>query len=295
MQSHLNEHELVMSWDDGSTAAGESRVTHHLAGCETCRTRAERLRAAMEQVSAMYAADESATPATFRLGRQRLEAALHEAASTPAPQWWTRMFSPLDHWPLVRGLATGAAVVGACVALLAAVPPASGPGASLMAYGALPESTLTPGAVSAVTEDELCNGVRPSRLVTESVRQGVLRAYDMEGVPAAAYELDALITPELGGSTDPANLWPQLYHSPVWNARVKDELEALLPRMVCARQITLAQAQQEIASDWISAYKRHFNTDQPLRAHMSPMQEEEAELVFVADSPRPTQVARSGW
>jgi hypothetical protein len=92
----------------------------------------------------------------------------------------------------------------------------------------------------------------------------------MENVPDRAYELDALITPELGGTTDPENLWPQRYEAPVWNARVKDELERLLPRLVCSNRVELAQAQREIATDWVAAYKRYFSTDQPLQALVGP-------------------------
>ncbi len=109
-------------------------------------------------------------------------------------------------------------------------------------------------------------------------------------MPAASYELDALVTPELGGSTNQANLWPQRYHSPVWNARVKDELERLLPEMVCDEQISLAQAQREIASDWIAAYKRYFQTETPLRSHLGPAEDEAAELLFVPAEPTMTQV-----
>ncbi len=132
----------------------------------------------------------------------------------------------------------------------------------------LPIAALTPGAVSSLTAVELCGGTRPPRLVTTESRSRVLRAYGMETVSTQTYELDALITPELGGTTAPENLWPQPYASPVWNARVKDELEQLLPTLVCAHQVDLAQAQREIATDWVAAYKRYFKTDVPLQAHV---------------------------
>jgi hypothetical protein len=32
---------------------------------------------------------------------------------------------------------------------------------------------------------------------------------------------------------------------------------------VCQRKVQLTTAQNEIATDWISAYKRYFNTDKP--------------------------------
>ena len=83
------------------------------------------------------------------------------------------------------------------------------------------------------------------------------------------YQLDYLITPELGGAPDPRNLWPQRYASRVWNAHVKDELERLLPTLVCDRQIRLEAAQREIARDWIAAYRKYFKTDAPLQADAS--------------------------
>jgi hypothetical protein len=102
----------------------------------------------------------------------------------------------------------------------------------------------------------------------------------MEKVSDRMYELDALITPELGGTTAPQNLWPQRYASPVWNARVKDELEQLLPRLVCANQLELAQAQREIAIDWIAAYKRYFKSDLPLQAHVGAPLADDDDLEF---------------
>lgn len=131
---------------------------------------------------------------------------------------------------------------------------------------ALPIRTLTPGATVAIPVDELCRGQawEPSPIPT-TVRTAVLRAYGMEAMPAQEYELDFLITPELGGSPDPRNLWPEPYHSPVWNAAVKDELEWLLPRLVCTGQLDLKTAQRDIAVDWIAAYKKYFKTDRPLR------------------------------
>jgi hypothetical protein len=38
---------------------------------------------------------------------------------------------------------------------------------------------------------------------------------------------------------------------------VKDRLENRLHQMVCAGQLDLKTAQQEIAGDWIAAYKRY--------------------------------------
>jgi len=69
------------------------------------------------------------------------------------------------------------------------------------------------------------------------------------------------------GADDPRNFWPQPYSSSVWNAHVKDALEDRLHDLVCEQQVSLETAQQEIARDWISAYKKYFQTDQPIASH----------------------------
>ena len=73
----------------------------------------------------------------------------------------------------------------------------------------------------------------------------------------SCYEEDHLISPEIGGNPrDPDNLWPQPWFG-TWNAMVKDKLENKLHRMVCSGDITLAEAQQAIAKDWIAAYQKY--------------------------------------
>ena len=48
---------------------------------------------------------------------------------------------------------------------------------------------------------------------------------------------------------------------------MKDALEDRLREMVCDGSLDLAEAQQEIATNWISAYKKYFHTDEPLPEH----------------------------
>ena len=212
----------------------------------------------------------------------RLASALDEAEAA-TPSWWAGIVPVIGGHAALRAAAVAVMVIAAFAVVLLGRRAAPVPDLAADPAGVLPMASLTPGAVSSLTAAELCSGIRPSRLVTSTTRRDVLRAYGMEDVSIADYELDALITPELGGSTDPANLWPQRYHSPVWNARVKDELERRLPELVCDQSITLAQAQQEIATDWIAAYKRHFRTDAPLPAHRAAAGDDEEELILVSD------------
>ena len=95
---------------------------------------------------------------------------------------------------------------------------------------------------------DLCPGSLPNRLVVSmAVRQDVLQTCQMEHVTPTDYELDYLITPELGGAGNAPNLWPQRYDSADWNARVKDDLERLLPRLVCDGTVDLRHGQAILA------------------------------------------------
>lgn len=125
-----------------------------------------------------------------------------------------------------------------------------------------PNHKLTPGAVDAsLTAAKLCNAnfhTGTVRNVTESTKKKVCAAYrETKGCPGAGFEIDHLISIELGGSNDITNLWPQ----PVDSANVigfhtKDKLENQLHRMVCSGQITLPAAQKCIASDWYACMKK---------------------------------------
>jgi hypothetical protein len=129
---------------------------------------------------------------------------------------------------------------------------------------ALPRRTLTPGAVLPVAVNELCGtrAVDNDPPVNPTLQQAVFKEYGLPNSSRIAYALDYLITPALGGSDDIKNLWPQPSSS-TWNARVKDQLEDHLHELVCQGKVQLTTAQNEIATDWISAYKRYFDTDKP--------------------------------
>jgi hypothetical protein len=73
---------------------------------------------------------------------------------------------------------------------------------------------------------------------------------------AYAYEVDHLVSLELGGSNAITNLWPEHYYDP-WGARTKDRLENRLHLLVCEGRLGLASAQRQEAANWIEAYKRY--------------------------------------
>ena len=71
------------------------------------------------------------------------------------------------------------------------------------------------------------------------------------------YEVDHVISLQIGGSNDIENLFPQLYCGK-WNAHKKDLLEGRLHYLVCKGRLTLPEAQEAIRTDWIKAYKKYM-------------------------------------
>ena len=133
--------------------------------------------------------------------------------------------------------------------------------------GILPDRECTPGAIDPAVSQQLIEGticivgysseVRPSSSVTNKIKEMQLAAY---GFPDALsdYELDHLISLELGGCTDcVSNLWPEPYNIDM-GARKKDTVENYLHKAVCNGEMTLTEAQQEIATDWTAVYYRVY-------------------------------------
>lgn len=127
--------------------------------------------------------------------------------------------------------------------------------------GQLPDPACTPGAIDpAVTQrnirSTICRAgytatVRPPESQTEHAKFDV--AYPAYRVRhSASSELDHLVSLELGGANDIANLWPEVGALP----NPKDTVENNLHRAVCDGKVSLAAAQRAIAADWTTADAR---------------------------------------
>jgi hypothetical protein len=129
----------------------------------------------------------------------------------------------------------------------------------------LPDPSQTPGDTLPVTADDVCTAGYAGKVrnVGTAEKDAIYQAYGITHHAPHEYEIDHLISLELGGSNKPKNLWPQSYQTRPWNAHVKDRLEDKLHEMVCTGQIDLATAQHDISTDWIATYRRIFHTDQP--------------------------------
>ncbi len=133
----------------------------------------------------------------------------------------------------------------------------SGSGSANAAY--LPNPQMTPGDTLDVTKADICVPGYSSKVrdVPQSVKDQVYQEYGIPSHKPGQYEVDHLISLELGGSNSIKNLWPESY-SGQWNAHVKDKLENKLHQLVCDGSLDLKTAQHAISTDWVSAYQKYM-------------------------------------
>ena len=127
-----------------------------------------------------------------------------------------------------------------------------------VAHDGLPDSACTPGAIFAnATTAQICKSGYASsvRNVPSSEKTQDYREYGITSHYSGQYEVDHLISLELGGSNDIANLWPEAA-SPTPGFHQKDQVENYLHAQVCSGAISLQEAQEEIATNWLAVYQR---------------------------------------
>lgn len=253
MNRHVAEQELVQLLDGELPARRLEAVQAHLAVCAQCRAERDALAQASAGVRSVLQGVAELPPADR--GRAMLRARMaEETIAAPAGGWWPR-------WSWI--FASAALTLAATGWLLLPRP------LRHLETHAVPDPALTPGATIPVTREEICaiDAEETTRPVPPQVAHAVFAAYGIEAPPPRAYEVDYLITPALGGSDSVRNFWPQSYRDSMWNAHTKDALEDRLHALVCAGDLDLATAQDDIARDWIGAYKKYFRTSVPLPEH----------------------------
>jgi Metal binding domain of Ada len=129
----------------------------------------------------------------------------------------------------------------------------------------VPDPAKTPGDTLAVTKADICvpGYSKKVRNVPESVKKQAYAEYGIASHQPKEYEVDHLISLELGGSNSLKNLWPQSYVTSPYNAHKKDVLENKLHKLVCDGVIDLKTTQKAISTDWITAYRKYVGTDIP--------------------------------
>ena len=253
---HISDQQILLYTDGEVLWLDAIWVRTHMAMCGPCRTRMEHIQNTLSNVAQTH--KQTSKPIAHLSGpRALLKARLAEVARNSSPQ-------PSGQLRFARNLAYLCAF-----ALLAAIGVGVSHQYSRTRSGInpslLPDPTYTPGSTRQVSLAEICLADRDEvvRSVPAPVQQRVFQEYGIKGLPATDFEVDYLITPGLGGSDDVRNLWPEP-HSNTWNSYVKDQLEDRLHRMVCDGKLNLGEAQKDIATNWISAYKKYFHSSQPL-------------------------------
>ncbi len=250
MDKHVADIDLVLHLDKELSPLQAVRVRWHLKRCNACRERRDQLRQAMAGFSEAVRRKEVRAEEE---GRARLREGMRQLPALPSRQ---------PHMArITAAVAIGLALLGATLALRTRKAERAGL--------SMPNPILTPGVAAPVSRDMVCSASEAdeTRIISTALAITVFNHYGISNPRSRAYEVDYLITPALGGAEDVRNLWPQPYASGVWNSRVKDALEDRLRTMVCEGRMDLSAAQGELARDWIAAYKKLFETEEPLPEH----------------------------
>jgi hypothetical protein len=122
----------------------------------------------------------------------------------------------------------------------------------------MPDPKLTPGEAAEVTKDDLCGSGRTALVdkISIKVKSQVFDIYGIRADAPVAYNVDHLVPSSLGGTNSIKNLWPQPL-SGEWSYVEKNKLEKRLQKLVCSGEVELKKGQEEIARDWVGAYKRY--------------------------------------
>jgi hypothetical protein len=264
---HLSDEELLQVADGELSLLRPTQIRSHLAACWTCRARLSEIENAIAEFVHLHRGDLDPLVGQAAGSRAFLKAQLAQIAAAPAPRPWLPSLGTL--FQSRRFAYASAALVLVATVVISryeARPRKDRAAEAAFATVSVPQARLTPGSTIRVSERDVCGAASSVRdhFIPVTVQRQVFEEYGIPDVEPRAYEVDYLITPELGGSDDIRNLWPQSYSETVWNAHVKDALENRLHQLVCEGRIDLATAQQEISSDWIGAYKKYFQTDQPV-------------------------------
>ena len=136
----------------------------------------------------------------------------------------------------------------------------------VMMRSCFPDPVMADSHIRTTSLSEICNTRTDTvRDVSEALKHKI---YIRDNTPGGNHtgicgipegcEVDHLVSLELGGSNDAANLMIQPYAG-ICNAHQKDHLENKLHALVCASAITVKEAQTVIYSDWQAAFKKYVD------------------------------------
>ena len=241
-EQHISDRDLLSAADGELPPRTQSVVDEHLRHCWTCRERMASIETTVTSFVRARNASLGGRLPSARGPRALLRARMAELSAEPGIS---------NGFPRLNAALGAFASVAVLVLVLFQT--------TVNAEGPMPKSGLTPGESRAVTMAEVCRNPEAqvvARDIPMETRDRVFAAYGIASANRDQFEVDYLITPDLGGTETLRNLWPQPY-SARWNAKVKDKLEQRLHQLVCSGQLDLATARRDIAVDWITAYRKY--------------------------------------
>jgi len=261
---HLSEVDWIRFLDDEMSPEESSLAESHLKQCGECSAGLAEARSIVEGMKGIEPLVDAAAITDAPAARASLKAKLVQA----------RGISPVSPGESVRAFVrkrplpdlSYATVAAAGIAVIFLLAPGLHHSMAEIAVS-LPNHALTPGMTRTVDVGQMCaegdDDLDPA--VPYPTQKAVFSEYGMSiDHSAKDFQVDYLISPQLGGTDDVRNLWPQSYKSTAWNAVAKDRLERHLYQMVCEKKINLADAQRDIATNWIAAYQKYFGTRLPV-------------------------------
>jgi len=123
----------------------------------------------------------------------------------------------------------------------------------------LQDSACTPGAVLSTDTSVVCKVgyTKTVRDVSLATKKQVFAEYGIPYSQHSNYEVDHLISLEIGGSNNISNLWPE--NSKITDGSLtKDKLENYLHKQVCSSKMTIQEAQMEISTNWLQYYQANL-------------------------------------
>jgi len=260
---HIAEEALLLYADGELVGREAAQVRMHIESCEPCLNHLRALNSVLPEATVAYLQARTANDAAGPRALLRARLAEESRRNSRGSGWYP---AALRGFAYACVLALLAATAVLAVRKVSHSTAAGSVGKLPALLPVLPDHAFTPGSTRPVTLAEVCSIDHDDvvREVPEPLQQKVLAEYGIRNARSSDFEVDYLITPGLGGSEDVRNLWPEPHANATWNSYVKDQLEARMHQMVCTHQLSLQDAQREIATDWIAAYKKHFHTDQPM-------------------------------
>lgn len=270
-ERHPSDQDLLLLREHGLNQRRATLVAAHVAECGTCSARIATLNTVLREYrDARSQAFEGHLPDP-RPARTRLT----EALAVRAEMHSLGKFQ-LPGRQVLALAAAALAVIGLSVVSVLSTGEPGGPVGPRPSAAFVPDPELTPGATTDLARADLCRsgGTPSARPLDRGTALEIFRSHGINEPVPLQYELDHLVPPELGGATAAENLWPQPYNLHPWNARAKDALEHRLVQLMCSGEVPLAAAQDWIARDWVGAYKKYFDTSEPLVEHLAYIKDE---------------------